>query len=113
VNIGYPKEGLLIYRSDLKRLSYYNGVDWMQPAVQTGLLPASAETVAQNLPGLLIGQGVKNPNALLHINEPNRALSIPVVSTDQVSNPDAGLIVFDPGLKSLCVFDGICWGVAK
>jgi hypothetical protein len=113
VNIDYPKEGLLIYRSDLDLLAYYDGIDWRFPTLALSTLTANTTETTQNLTGIRIGAGVKDPNALLHIIDPERALGIPVVHTDDIQGPHAGLIVFDPALKMLCLFDGVGWQTVK
>jgi hypothetical protein len=113
VNIGFPKEGLFIYRSDLGRLAYYDGIDWVHLSVTTSPLPVNTDNAVQSLPGVGIGTGTKDPNAILHIMDTTRALSIPVVSTDNVLNPHAGVIVFDPSLRALCLFDGVGWKAVK
>ncbi len=112
VNMDFPKEGVLQYRSDIHQVGYYNGIDWIYPGY-TSALSASIAEATQNVQGLRVGNGTKDPNALLQIIDAERGLGIPVLHTDDVQGPHAGLILFDPELKAVCLFDGIGWKVVK
>jgi hypothetical protein len=111
--IAFPRHGLLLYQSTSHKLMYYDGIDWIKPPYTSTALTANAADSNQNLPGILIGNGTKDPNALMQILDSQRALGLPIVSIDDVNSPHAGLLVFDPNLKALCVFDGVGWKVVK
>lgn len=113
VDIDFPKEGLLIYRSDLDQLAYYDGIDWIHPPSTVSEINANVDVASQNVQGIRIGIGAKDPNALLHIIDKERALGIPVARTSDIKGPHAGLIIFDPSLRMLCLFDGVGWQVVK
>jgi hypothetical protein len=60
-----------------------------------------------------IGTGTKDPNALLHIIDSVRGFAIPVTRCSEVLIPQAGLIIFDPDMKSIVLFDGVGWKMVK
>ena len=108
-----PKTGLLVYRSDLRKLSCYDGVDW-NPVQPTGVaLPASTETPVVSLPGVLIGEGAKDPNALLEIRNEARGLALAIARCQDVLSPQAGLLIFDPDMHNLALFDGVGWKMVR
>ncbi len=113
MNIDFPKEGLLVYREDIGRLAYYDGINWVYPGVQPPGMSASTETPTQDIPGVRIGPGVKDPNALLQILDTRRGLAIPVMPCNEVINPQEGLVVFDPRTGALSLFDGVGWKMVR
>jgi hypothetical protein len=60
-----------------------------------------------------IGAGIKDPNALLQIADPIRGFAISVTRCSDVLLPQAGLLIFDPDMKSLILFDGAGWKMVK
>jgi len=113
IDIDFPKEGLLIYRSDLNCFSYYNGIDWIHVMHTSTSVPASEAAPTVSVPGMRIGPGTKDPNALLQIQDAARGLAIPVTRCNEVLLPQAGLIIFDPVMKSIVLFDGVGWKMVK
>jgi hypothetical protein len=112
-NIDFPKEGLLIYRTDSHRFGYYDGVDWISPRLTGEIVTASTASPEEMIPGMRIGEGIKDPNALVHITDPVRGLAVPVLRCDDVLNPQEGMLIFDPDPGALCLFDGAGWKIMK
>ena len=52
-------------------------------------------------------------DALLHILEPAKGLAIPVLLCTDVMNAQEGLLIFDPELNALSLFDGLGWKIVK
>jgi hypothetical protein len=113
VNIDFPKEGLLLYDAENHRPVYYDGIDWISPPLSSPALAASNLIPSQSLPGIRIGEGTKDPNALLHIFDSQRGLGVPIAGMKDIAGPHAGLIIFDPELQAVCLFDGAGWQVVK
>jgi hypothetical protein len=113
VTMDFPKEGLLVFRSDLNCFSFYDGIDWTHVSYGPSSIASSQDTPVQSLPGMRIGTGTKDPNALLHIIDSVRGFAIPVTRCSEVLIPQAGLIIFDPDMKSIVLFDGVGWKMVK
>jgi hypothetical protein len=113
VSMDFPKEGLLVFRSDLNCFSFYDGIDWLHVAHIPSGIESSQALPLQSLPGMRIGAGIKDPNALLQIADPIRGFAISVTRCSDVLLPQAGLLIFDPDMKSLILFDGAGWKMVK
>lgn len=111
--VDFPADGLLIYRADQRILSYYDGVDWMAVKVSTDHFPANENIPLQNVPGVLVGTGSKDPNAILQVRDTQRSIGIPVARCSDITAPQQGLLLFDPDTRTLCLFDGMGWRMVK
>ncbi len=112
-SITYPMQGMLVYRSDINKICFYNGTQW----TPVNALPTSIQ-VGAGLPtyqheGVYIGQGQKDPNTVLHVSYPNRAMKLPVQNYKNIPSPAKGLLIYDMDSRSLMLFDGKFWNRMK
>ena len=109
VNIDYPPAGLVVYRADSHLPAIYDGAEWRLVATTESSMVVNDIDPPVQIEGMLIGGTEKSPSAALQVISPNTGLGLPLIPTEEVTDPRKGFVVFDPRLRALCFFDGTAW----
>jgi len=120
-----PSEGTLLLdasSSSDARVKYYNG-SWMDMSGQNGnveaalsIQPSSSQVSESVNTKSIMGSGSSQADGVLVLESQTKALLLPAVaSTNDISSPSPGMIVFinKSGAKRLAVFNGSKWSYWK
>jgi hypothetical protein len=105
--------GMLVYDQTGDVIRYYNGNDWVVLAAVSTTIPVSPDAPAL-VPGIAINQSTKHPSSVMDIHASGgKAFMMPMLNPDQIYNPVAGLICFNPTNNKLMIYDGLRWNLLK
>lgn len=105
-------EGSLVYNAIDKKVQFRNGVSWQDLSVKEGAVDLSEIDLLDDLgEGVIIGDKLDAPTGVLVLNRPGTALILPKNTTpwDNILNPEAGTITYDPNTDLICIFNGSEW----
>lgn len=110
-SISDPADGLIIYNSSAKKLSYYNGLSWDAPCAisVTGSISAGStdvDGIAINTNGALADQ-----SAILDISSTDKGILLPGLTNAQRSDllPTEGLLIYNTDTKLPEYWNGSGW----
>lgn len=104
-----PATGLMIYNTTSGRIELFNGVVWTTLTSSpvsgtTGSYTPAGGMVISNDPGIMPAGG-----SILDIHSSTRGLLLPRTTPGQITNPAAGLVIFNTSVNRLACFTGSGW----
>lgn len=109
LEIDDPAGGMLVYDNSSGRPRIFNGSEWQSCQGVTTSLPVSFNPPAV-VAGMAVNQSTKHAASVLELNaSEGKTLKLPVADHTIIYNPVAGVVCYDPALRSLLLFDGMRW----
>ena len=110
-SIPSPAQGLLIYNTSSKLFEYFNGSIWCQIGAfpvssVTGTIRSGGGVSLRTIPG-----SVPDSSSMLDVNDATRGVLIPRTTTNLVTSPANGLIIYNLSTNHFNYYDGTSWRV--
>lgn len=103
--------GTLVFDMATSKVKYNDGF-WQELTDEPGLSPDNLLT-GSDLPDakVIFGSSTSRADGVLVLESTNKALILPHVKdpVNNIKSPVAGMIVFDPDKKLMCVYNGKEW----
>ena len=103
-----PATGLLLFNTTTNQIDFYNGSSWCQ--IDVAFVSSTIGALSSD-GGISINSSDTPPanSSLLDVNNPTRGVLIPRTTPDLITNPAAGLIIYNTASDMVCYFNGSQW----
>ncbi|MCX6269056.1 MAG: hypothetical protein NTW16_17170 [Bacteroidetes bacterium] len=106
-----PATGLIIFNTDSKRFSYFNGNQWV--TICAVIIGSTTGGGSQPSAGMAINttNSPADPSAMLDVSATDKGILIPRLTTDQrnLILPAFGLLIYNTSTNYIEIFNGIAW----
>jgi PKD repeat protein/photosystem II stability/assembly factor-like uncharacterized protein len=105
--------GMMIYDLSGQTIRYYNQNEWQSLSSNNTSIPVSPGSPV-TVAGVAINQNVKHPSSVLEVSPTSgKTFMMPKLSPEEIYDPTAGLMCFNPVNNKLMLYDGTKWNVLK
>lgn len=106
------EKGSLIYSVTDKKVMFYDGAAWQDLSLKEGaVITTEIDNFDEVGEGVIIGVATSIKQGVLILEDSTKALVLPKSDKpwDNIKNPEAGTLVYDPIAKLICVYNGTEW----
>ena len=104
-----PATGLLIYNTTTNLFNVFNGSTWYK--LEAAFITSTSGTISAG-GGMAINASpgtTPDNSAILDVNNPTRGILIPRTTTESITTPATGLIIYNTNFNLLSYYNGTNW----